>query len=61
MDCRLHAERLDGKAQRLHVIAWRDLPIGAFVALDVPALPALEAVSSHRFPVRRGADAGQTV
>jgi len=53
MDRRLHAD--------LHVIAWRDLPIGALVAVDAPALPALEAVSSHRFPVCGGADAGQIV
>jgi hypothetical protein len=39
MDRRLHAERLDGKAQRRHREPWRDLPTGAFVVLDgTPAL-----------------------
>lgn len=39
MDRRLHAERLDGKTQRRHRASWRELPVGAFVALvDVPAL-----------------------
>jgi hypothetical protein len=39
MDRRLHAERLDGKGQRRHAMAWTDLPTGAFVAVDdVPAL-----------------------
>jgi hypothetical protein len=39
MDRRLHAERLDGTSQRRHRVPWRDLPAGAFVALDdVPAL-----------------------
>ncbi len=39
MDRRLHAERLDGRRQRRHAIAWPDLPVGAFVAVDEsPAL-----------------------
>ena len=39
VDRRLHAERLDGARQRRHVMAWPDLPAGAFVAVDdVPAL-----------------------
>jgi hypothetical protein len=39
MDHRLHAERLDSKTQRRHRMPWRDLPAGAFVAIDdVPAL-----------------------
>lgn len=39
MDRRLHAERLDGKRQRRHAMAWPDLPVGAFVAVDdAPAL-----------------------
>lgn len=32
MDRRLHADRLDGRAQRTHVRPWRDVPVGAFVA-----------------------------
>jgi hypothetical protein len=39
MDRRLHADRLDGRAQRRHARAWSNLPAGAFVALgEVPAL-----------------------
>src|SRR5213078_2845826 len=40
LDRRLHAERLDGKVQRRHAAAWRDLPAGTFVVLDdrVPAV-----------------------
>ncbi len=39
MDRRLHAERLDGTAQRRRQMPWRDLPTATFVALDkVPAL-----------------------
>lgn len=34
MDRRLHAERLEGKRQRRHPVPWRDVPAGAFVALD---------------------------
>jgi len=34
MDRRLHTERVDGKRQRRHPMAWRDLPAGAFVAVD---------------------------
>lgn len=40
MDLVLHADRVDGRTQRRHQAAWRDLPTGAFVLLDddVPAL-----------------------
>jgi len=31
MDRRLHAERVDGKRQRRHAVAWADVPQGAFV------------------------------
>jgi hypothetical protein len=31
LDERLHAERLDGRERRLHPVAFRDLPDGAFV------------------------------
>jgi hypothetical protein len=31
MDGRLHAERLDGRAQRRHEASWVDLPDGTFV------------------------------
>lgn len=34
IDAQLHAERLDGRIKRAHPIAWRDLPVGAFVDLD---------------------------
>ena len=37
IDARLHRERLDGRHKRLHAMAWRDLPTGAFV--DVDGLP----------------------
>jgi hypothetical protein len=39
MDRRLHADRLDGRAQRRHRRSWRGLPAGTFVAVDEgPAL-----------------------
>lgn len=39
MDRRLHVDRLDGRRQRRHRRAWRDLPSGAFVLHDdAPAL-----------------------
>ncbi len=39
MDHLLHADRVDGQVQRRHIRPWRDLPPGAFVALDeTPAL-----------------------
>jgi hypothetical protein len=49
MDRRLHADRLDGRAQRRHRRAWSDLPVGTFVALDpdrgdTPALVAGDRV-----------------
>jgi hypothetical protein len=33
-DRRMHADRLDGRAQRTHRRPWRDLPPGSFVRLD---------------------------
>jgi hypothetical protein len=42
MDRRLHAERVQGKWQRRHRMAWADVPAGTFAVIDeVPAL-ALE-------------------
>jgi hypothetical protein len=39
MDRRLHAERVEDRRQRRHATVWRDLPSGAFVAVDgTPAL-----------------------
>jgi hypothetical protein len=39
MDRRLHADRVDGKAQRRHMRAWSDLPTGVYVVVDgTPAL-----------------------
>jgi hypothetical protein len=39
VDRRLHAERIEGRRQRRHEMAWRDLPPGAFVVVDgTPAL-----------------------
>ncbi len=39
MDLRLHGERVDGRRQRRHAMAWRDLPEGAYVASgQTPAL-----------------------
>lgn len=40
MDRRLHADRLDGRAQRAHRRPWRALPVGAFVALGTDRAPA---------------------
>ena len=34
MDEALHAERLDGKAKRLHRLSFSELPDGAFVSMD---------------------------
>ena len=34
IDARLHGDRLDGRRKRLHAMAWRDVPAGAFVELD---------------------------
>lgn len=31
IDARLHDERLDARAKRLHRVDWRELPVGAFV------------------------------
>jgi hypothetical protein len=39
MDARLHWDRLEGRAKRLHERPWRDLPNGTFV--DVDGTPAL--------------------
>jgi hypothetical protein len=34
MDRRLHADRVDGRAQRRHTRAWHDLPAGAYVVVE---------------------------
>ena len=34
IDARLHAERLDARRKRVHAVAWRDVPAGAFVDID---------------------------
>ena len=34
IDARLHDERRDGRGKRVHAIAWRDVPNGAFVEID---------------------------
>jgi len=34
IDARLHRDRLDGRAKRLHSLPWADLPDGAFVEHD---------------------------
>jgi hypothetical protein len=34
IDARLHAERLDARRKRVHVMPWRDIPAGAFVDVD---------------------------
>jgi hypothetical protein len=39
MDARLHGDRLEGRAKRLHQRPWHDLPDGTFV--DVDGTPAL--------------------
>ena len=41
MDRRLHAERVDGRAKRTHVVAWDDLPDGAFAVHDDGAVLVL--------------------
>jgi hypothetical protein len=33
IDARLSSERLDGRSKRIHDLAWRELPAGAFVDL----------------------------
>ena len=39
VDRRLHEERVEGRAQRRHAMAWRDIALGAFVVVDEgPAL-----------------------
>ena len=39
IDRRLHADRLDGRAKRMHSRPWQDVPAGAFV--DMSGTPAL--------------------
>ncbi len=34
IDARLHDERRDGRRKRVHAIAWRDVPNGAFVEIE---------------------------
>lgn len=38
MDVRLHAQRLDGRAKRVHALPYAELPDGAFVAIGDEAL-----------------------
>jgi len=33
IDARLHAERLDGRAKRIHKLPWSELPAGTFVEM----------------------------
>jgi hypothetical protein len=63
MDAVLHAERLAGRAKRLHRRAIDSLPNGAFVALDGEALAVHgdvllhwtpEGYDAHRKPPRHG-------
>ena len=58
IDRRLHADRLDGRRQRRHRRAWRDLPSGTFVLHDdVPARvhhDALEPWSVDRYGTLTG-------
>lgn len=42
MDRRLHAERVDGRAQRVHVGPWAGLPHGAFAVMDGSAALVLD-------------------
>ena len=37
IDTQLHAERLSGRRKQTHAMAWRDVPVGAYV--DVEGLP----------------------
>jgi hypothetical protein len=37
MDRRMHEDRLAGRSQRRHQLAWTDLPAGAFVVVDARA------------------------
>ena len=41
MDVRMHADRRDGRAQRIHRRPWSDVPAGAFVAAGDGGGPAL--------------------
>lgn len=34
IDAQLHRERLDGKRKRTHAMAWRDVPLGAYVEFE---------------------------
>jgi hypothetical protein len=50
MDRRLHADRLDGRAQRRHTRPWPALPTGAFVELPLAGTVG-RAVAPARLPV----------
>lgn len=55
IDARLHDERLDGRTKRLHVVSWRDVPIGAFVDIDnVPYVVRPDCL--QRWTAERGYD-----
>jgi hypothetical protein len=67
IDERLHGERLDGRTQRSTVMAWRELPRGAFaVADDVPVLALDDALlpwtaDGYGAPLARPASGRATV
>ncbi len=67
MDRALHVERVDGRRQRRHAMAWPDLPAGAFVAMDeVPALVLPDRLvpwseAGYRAPIDRPARGDATV
>jgi hypothetical protein len=42
MDRRLHDERVDGRAKRVHAVPWGDLPAGAFAVVDDGAVLVLD-------------------
>jgi hypothetical protein len=42
IDTRLHAERLNGREKRTHVMPWREVPVGAYAELDGVAHVVLE-------------------
>lgn len=59
IDAQLHGERLDGRKKRLHVIPWRDVPVGAFVDIDnEPYVVRHDRL--HRWTAEGGYDLMQT-
>ena len=55
MDRRMHADRVDGRAQRRHRASWCDLPAGTFVALPPAVTGALAAARTGAVPGRAAA------